>query len=281
MIQVQNLSVGYGRRRVLSDVSLSVKPGRMTGLLGPNGSGKTTLMGAMGGVLPVRSGSVQLLDEDGTTRDFLSMDARQRAQVLSFIPQKVQTSFPLRCSTIVMMGRYPHLSSFANYSEDDIIGARQAMERAGIAHLWDRSVDAISGGELQRVLFARALAQKTNIMFLDEPSASLDMAGTVNMFDMLREIADDGGLVFVTVHDLNLAALYCDELIFLKHGEIVGNGRTEDVFTEERLSEIYETPIRVQPHALGKVPQAQAVPRAFRNDALFSGASKLTKRCAG
>lgn len=260
MIRIEDLSCGYGQRRVLDGISATLRRGQMVGLLGPNGSGKTTLMSAAGGILPAMGGRVQL-QEDGGWRDVLAMSAKERARRIAFVPQKASAAFPLKCSSVVLMGRYPHLSAFSGYGREDIAVARQCMERAGVGHLWERPTDAVSGGEFQRVLFARALAQETDVMFLDEPSASLDMSGTVQLFDLLRGMADGGGLVFVTVHDLNLAALYCDRVIFLKNGAVAAEGETGTVFDEQILSGIYETRIRVGRHPVTGAPQVHMVPR--------------------
>lgn len=264
MIRVQNLNAAYGNKPVLKDISFSLPAGTLTGLLGPNGSGKTTLMSVAAGVLPAQSGTMEISVKD-RAENLLGMSAKERARRIAFVPQKALTSFPLKCSSVVLMGRYPHLPTFGGYGREDVLIARKAMARAGVEHLWDRPTDAVSGGEFQRVLFARALAQGTDVMFLDEPSASLDMAGTVRLFDMLRETADAGGLVFAAVHDLNLAALYCDRLVFLKEGKIAGMGATGKVFNEETLSEIYGTDVRIVPHPVTGVPQAHMVPRHARH----------------
>jgi len=231
-------------------------PGEMVGILGPNGSGKTTLLLAMAGVIPVRSGRVRIQG-----RDVRGISPKAMAGRMASVPQKAETTFALQCFSVALMGRYPYLSFFGGYTQSDREIAKAAMRRTGILDLAERPLDAVSGGEFQRVLMARAFAQETNILLLDEPAASLDPAGVVRIFDLLKDRNKEGALVLCAVHDLNLAAVYCDRLIFLKHGRVVEDGPTEEVFNAPNLSQVYDTDIRVSWHPLIHAPQAHFVPR--------------------
>ncbi|MDY7001739.1 MAG: ABC transporter ATP-binding protein, partial [Thermodesulfobacteriota bacterium] len=205
MIHIENLCCGYGDRDVLHGVSAHMGPGEMVGILGPNGGGKTTLLLALAGVIPVRSGRVRIQDEV-----LRKISPKAVAERMASVPQKAETTFALQCFSVVLMGRYPYLSFFGGYTQSDREIARAAMRRTGILDLARRPLDAVSGGEFQRVLMARAFAQETNILLLDEPAASLDPAGVVRIFDLLKDKNKEGALVLCAVHDLNLAAVYCD-----------------------------------------------------------------------
>jgi len=158
------------------------------------------------------------------------------------------------------MGRYPHLDNWGGYSPRDLDVAVSALEETKIAHLAQRYIGEVSGGEAQMVMVARALAQETEILLLDEATSNLDVARKVQVFDLLAEKNRQGATLLCVMHDLNLAALYCMRLIFLKNGAVAADGRTEDVFNDRTLSEIYETEIRVSAHPVTGSPQAHFVP---------------------
>lgn len=255
MIEINSLFCGYGKTEVLKDINLHLKPGEFAGILGPNGSGKSTLLFALAGVLPYGSGSILINGEEiaGTT-------ARFRARLIASVPQRSELSFPFKCLSIVLMGRYPFLSRFGGYSPQDIDSALSAMEQTETIHLAQRMITEVSGGEAQRVIIARALAQETGILLLDEGTSNLDVAKKIQVFDLLRRKNAKGATLLCAMHDLNLAALYCKRLIFLKSGKIVLDGPTNETFNDENLSKIYETDIRVSQHPVTGSPQAHFVP---------------------
>ncbi len=259
MIEIKSLFCGYGKREVLKDLNLHLRRGEFTGILGPNGSGKSTLLFAIAGVLPYRSGSIRIKGEEiaGTTFRF-------RARQMASVPQKSELSFPFKCLSVVLMGRYPFLSRFGGYSRQDMRRALDAMEQTETIHLAHRMITEVSGGETQRVIIARALAQETEIILLDEATSSLDVAKKIQIFDLLRSKSDRGTTLLCAMHDLNLAALYCRRLVFLKDGRIVLNGLTEETFNDENLSRIYETDIKVSQHPITGSPQAHFVPGPHR-----------------
>ncbi len=259
-IEVHDLRAGYGRAGnpkddVLRGVSFTVEHGEVAGLLGPNGSGKTTLLLALAGALPIRGGSALV---DGL--DVAATPARRMARAAASVPQRAESAFGLTCGTVALMGRYPHLGFFGGYGPEDRDIAARSLEAAGVAHLAERPVDQISGGEMQRVLFARALAQQARVLLLDEPAAGLDIAGQLAVFGRVARLAGQGGAALCAVHDLNLAALYCRRLVFLKNGKVLAEGRTEEVFTPEILSSVYDTDIRISSHPVTGAPQAHYVP---------------------
>ncbi len=255
MIEADNLTCGHGRADVLHGVSLRAGAGEMVGVLGPNGAGKSTLLLALAGVLEARSGAVRVMGEDAA-----GLGSGERARLAASVPQRADTAFPLKCFSVALMGRYPHLSFFGVYSDRDREVAGRAMEETGCEGLRERPVDAISGGEFQRVLMARALAQETRILLLDEPASSLDIAATIQVFDLLKDKCRGGGAVVCAVHDLNLAALYCDRLVFIKDGRVVYEGSTEEVFREAVLAEVFGTAVEISRHPCTGAPQVLFVP---------------------
>ncbi|MBZ2172347.1 ABC transporter ATP-binding protein [Nitratidesulfovibrio sp. SRB-5] len=262
MIEISRVHAGYGDTGdVLRDVSLSVPAGELVGLLGPNGSGKTTLLLVLSGVLAPRSGTVTL---DGAPLHRLR--PRERARRIAAVPQRPEHIPDQDALSLVLMGRYPHTTLLRGYGPDDHAAALAALRDTGCAHLAARGARTLSGGELQRVLLARALAQGADTLLLDEATAGLDVARALDILDLLHARHRAGARIVAAVHDLNLAALYCTRLIFLKHGRVVEDGPVERAFTAAVLSEVYETPVTVQPHPVTGTPQACYVPGAFRMD---------------
>ncbi len=256
MIEARGLACGYDRTDVLRDVDLHFRAGEVSGVLGPNGSGKTTLLHALAGIIKPRRGLVRLAGREleGTT-------PRWRARRMASVPQRSEVSFPFRCLSVVLMGRYPHLSRWGGYTGRDMEAAMEAMESTRTLYLAERLISEVSGGEAQRVIIARALAQEAEILLLDEATSSLDVARKIQVFDLLaRKNREEGTTVICAMHDLNLAALYCHRLIFIKQGRIALDGPTNDMFTTENLSEIYETPVMVSTHPVTGSPQAHFVP---------------------
>ncbi len=260
MIELSRVHAGYAHADdVLHDVSLSVAPGELVGLLGPNGSGKTTLLLVLSGVLPPRTGTVSL---DGAPLHRLR--PRERARRMAAVPQRPEHIPDMDALSLVLMGRYPYTTLLRGYGPDAHAAAQAALRDTGCAHLAERGARTLSGGELQRVLLARALAQGADTLLLDEATAGLDVARALDILGLLHARHLAGACIVAAIHDLNLAALYCTRLIFLKQGRIVEDGPVDRVFTAEVLSRVYETPVSVQPHPVTGAPQACYVPTAFR-----------------
>ncbi len=263
LLSAQAMSAGYGSRAVLHEVSLTLTRGELVGLLGPNGGGKSTLLLALSGVLLLRSGQVR-----AGGRDLTALSDKERARFIACVPQRAESPFGLSVAALVRMGRYAHLSLWGGYGPEDLAAADRAMAETGLDGqngLAARRADELSGGELQRVLLARALAQEAGVLLLDEAMASMDIGRRMEAFDLLTAKCRAGLAVLTAVHDVNLAALYCGRLIFLKSGRIVADGPTAEVFTPELLSEVYETKILVAPHPATGAPQAHPVPGGGTN----------------
>ena len=256
MIRVENLELGYEDRLVLSGLNFQVASGEFVGILGPNGSGKSTLLHALSGLLPPRGGVIRVTDEV-----LGALSSRLRAQTLAVVPQSTEVRFPFTCLEIVLMGRYPHRRRLGSLTEDDLLWALNSMRRTTTEHLKERPVNQVSGGERQRVVIARALAQDPRILLLDEATSSLDVRKKLEIFEILQHLNRTRGLtVLCAMHDLNLAALYCRRLLFLKDGRLVEDGETEAVFTPEVLARVYDTAMEVRRHPVSQRPYAVMLP---------------------
>ncbi|WP_255190795.1 ATP-binding cassette domain-containing protein [Natronobeatus ordinarius] len=254
MIDVDSISVSYGDVSVLRDVSFDVDRGEFVGLVGPNGAGKTTLLRTISGVLTPDSGTV---DVDGVGVDGLS--SRASSRLVSVVPQDTHLSFAFDVRDVVEMGRHPHRSRFGSPTPEDRATVDRALERTRTAELADRSIDAVSGGERQRVLLARTIAQDTPVVLLDEPTASLDVNHQVETLDLVRELTDDGKTAVAAIHDLDLAARYCDRLVVLADGVVCGQGPAEDVLSAETISRAFDATAAVTTNPFTGTPTVTAL----------------------
>jgi iron complex transport system ATP-binding protein len=245
-LETAELGYAYGDRPVLERVDLRVAPGEVVGLVGPNGSGKSTLIRILSGVLDGYAGSARI---DGTElRDLARTELAQRIAV---VPQEPSFSFPFTALEIALMGRHPHLAGLAFESDRDIALATEALERCGVGHLATRPIQELSSGERQRVVFAKALAQQSGTLLLDEPASFLDIKHQVELYETVRERAHQHGTsVLTALHDLNLAAEYCDRVYLLREGRIEAAGETAEVFTYANLTRVFETEVYVDTNTL-------------------------------
>jgi iron complex transport system ATP-binding protein len=244
VLEAERVGVRYGAREALRDVDARVAPGEVLGIIGPNGSGKSTLIRVLAGVLAPASGAVRL-----GGRAMHDIRRRERARLIALVPQETRLSFPIRVRDLVLLGRAPHTSRFGLERSGDLRAARTAMEQAEVLDLAERSVDALSGGERQRAVLARALAQEAGILLLDEPTAFLDLRHAVLLLDLVRDLARSRALaVAVVLHDLNLAAMYCDRLLLLDRGAVHAAGAPGEVLTYRDLCTVYGTELYVAPN---------------------------------
>jgi iron complex transport system ATP-binding protein len=255
MIRVRDLSCGYGADPVLAGIDLHIGPGEMVGILGPNGSGKTTMIRAISGTLPLTTGRVRV---DG--HPLQELGPRQRARIMACIPQKLESIFDMRVASLVRMGRYPYVRFLRGYGPEDDRAVTWALEKTRALHLADRFANELSGGELQRVLIARALAQQCPLLILDEAASGLDVGAQTEIHDLLKGLNAEGMTIVSVIHNLNLAALYCDRLVFLQQGRIVLDGPVDEVFTQTHLSRIYHADLTVFSHPVTGIPQCLPLP---------------------
>jgi len=234
-IEVRDLVVSFGDVPVVSGVDLRVERGSLVGLVGPNGAGKTTVLRAIKGTLSPDAGAVRL---DGDDADSLS--AREAGRRVASVPQETSLAFDFRVRQVVEMGRTPHLGRFDGHGPDDERAVREAMDAAGVARFADRAITEVSGGERQRVLLARALAQATPSLLLDEPTASLDVNHAVRTLELVRDLVDDGRAALAAIHDLDVAARYCDEIVVLADGGVRAAGPPAEVLTADALRDAFD-----------------------------------------
>ncbi|EPR76719.1 Heme ABC transporter, ATPase component HmuV [Leifsonia rubra CMS 76R] len=236
MISARNIGVRLDSRDILNGVSLDVQRGEVLALVGPNGAGKSTLLSVLSGDRKPDSGSVTL---DG--RDVGSIRHWELARLRAVLTQENSVSFPFRVSEVVAMGRSPWARS--SESRDDVAVVNAAVEATDVAHLSARRYTALSGGEKARVSLARVLAQATPVVFLDEPTAALDLRHQEDVMRVARAMADDNRAVVIVLHDLSLAGAYSDRLALVAHGALDAIGTPAEVLTAERVERVYGLPV--------------------------------------
>ncbi|MDR3319845.1 MAG: ABC transporter ATP-binding protein [Desulfovibrio sp.] len=249
MLDVIDLSAGYGGKIILRDINLAARGGECVALLGRNGSGKTTLLRAVSGTLRLTGGKILLQGNPARA-------ARRRARLCAVVPQREDIPAGISAREMVLLGRYPWLSWLGAYSQKDRDAAEAALEAVDALTLAERELAALSGGELQRIFLARALAQESPILLLDEPTANLDPARMTELLDLLEARRAAGYLVVMALHDCNLAALYATRLVGIREGRVLFDGPVAEMFTEARLTTLYDTPFCVVPHPGFHAPQA-------------------------
>jgi iron complex transport system ATP-binding protein len=233
-LKVEGLSVELGRRHVVERVSAEFAGGDLVGVIGPNGAGKSTLVRAMLGLAPPSEGTVTI---DG--REIARLSPRERAKALAYLPQGQTLHWPLAVERLVALGRLPHLAPLSRIGPEDRAAVAEAMARADVGHLTGRTATELSGGERARVMLARALAVGAAGLVVDEPLASLDPGHQIDVMELLRREAQGGALVIAVLHDLTMAARYCDRLVLMDGGKLVAAGTPREVLTAERLRAVY------------------------------------------
>ncbi len=258
-ITVNNLNHAFDGRTVLEDVAFKVTTGHFFIIIGPNGSGKTTLLKLLVGLLPLKNGEIDLL-----ARAIKDYSVKSLARHIAYMPQTMPVEFPFSVTQVVLMGRAPHLGLLGFEGEQDLELARQAMTITDVAHLADRRLDQLSGGEQQRVFIARAICQQPKIILLDEPTAALDLAHQVRLMDLMERLKSEQGVTIVMVsHDLNLAAMYADQVLLLNKGRTARLGTPEQVLDFDLMEKVYGCTLLVDQSPLGAYPRVHLVPGRY------------------
>jgi len=247
MLCAESVRIALGPREVVHDVSLTLARGEVLAVVGPNGAGKSTLLKGLGGLIAPAAGRIML--EDRLLGDW-RRDALGR--VIAYLPQERVAHWALHVEAIVGLGRLPHAGSVSRLGEKDRLAVTSAMRMMDVSHLAQRSIAELSGGERARVLVARALAQSPRLLIADEPTAGLDPSHQLSLFQRFQQLAREGCAIIVALHDLSLAARYCDRTLLLRDGKAVALGRTAEVLTPANLAAAYE--IRAHVGAYDGVP---------------------------
>lgn len=245
VLAARGVSFAYGAKPVLSGVSLELAAHAFLALLGPNGSGKSTLLRLLIGSLRASEGAVALNEEEVSR-----WGARQRAHWIAYVEQQADLSMPLTVRDVVLMGRHPYVRSWQREGQRDLAEVERAMRTVGIEHLAERPATQLSGGERQLVSLARAFAQDTPFLVLDEPTASLDLHYALQILHHLQVFTRNGGAAIVAMHDLNLAAAFCGEALLLCEGRPLAAGPMEAVLTEENVRRGYGVEVRISRSAV-------------------------------
>ncbi|ALX48562.1 adenosylcobinamide amidohydrolase [Lentibacillus amyloliquefaciens] len=259
MLNLEQVSGGYGGEPVIQDISFSISQGEFFGILGPNGSGKTTLLKMISGLIPNSSGSIQL---NHTNIRYFSRKAL--AKKMAVLPQLTAHAFSYTVRETVALGRYAHRQGFfQTWTSEDERVLHTVMEQTNITAFQHQTIQELSGGEQQRVFLAQALAQEPDLLLLDEPTNHLDLAYQKDLLDLLKKETKQDGLTVVSIfHDLNLASLYCDRLLLLDDGRERAIHSPDGVLTESLIKDVYKTNVRKYPHPVVAKPQMHLLPDA-------------------
>lgn len=242
IINIEKLNYSYGKKEVLKELSLDIDENKLTGIIGPNGCGKSTLAKNIIKYINGKFESFKIMDID-----IRELSHKKIAQLISYIPQKSTIISNISVFDYVLLGRFPLLkNSWDNYSEQDYEIVEKNINLLNIRELKDRNIETLSGGELQKALLARALAQEAKILLLDEPTSALDLNNAVEFMKILKNISIKKEMsVIIIIHDLNLASLFCDSLIILKDGRFIEKGSPKEVINEENIKSVYNLDCKV------------------------------------
>jgi iron complex transport system ATP-binding protein len=255
MLEAKDITVNYGDRAAVVDVSLRARPGKLIAIVGPNGAGKSTVLRALNLSVPVIRGEVLL---DG--RPLESYARRAVARRIAVVAQEAELRFPLTVMEFVLGGRYAWSSAWGWESEQDVEIARRILRETELEDFETRLMNELSGGERQRAVVARALATEAKVFLLDEPTANLDLAHQATMLRLVRGRCDDlAGAAIVVTHDVNLAAEFADEVVLLKNGREVAAGPPQAVFTPELLRRVFDLEVLVDAHPVSGAPRITPV----------------------
>ncbi|MBE6063798.1 ABC transporter ATP-binding protein [Clostridium cochlearium] len=237
-LEIENLDYEIENKKICDKIKLQVNKGEFVGIIGPNGSGKSTLLKNIYKVLKPKGGTIYL-----NSKDLIKSSNREAAEEMSIVAQENNVGFDFSVKEIVLMGRYPSKKLFEGSNSQDIQIVRDALEKVGMESMEKKSFSKLSGGEKQRILIARAIAQDTEFMILDEPTNHLDIGCQIKILKLLRTLKKT---ILISLHDLNMAAEYCDRIYAIKDGKIVDSGTPKQVLKPELIKELYKVDAYIQ-----------------------------------
>lgn len=250
LLNVENIRAGYLDKDIIKDIKFSVKKGEFVGIIGPNGAGKSTLIRVLSRALKPFEGTVTYNE-----RNIYNVSPNEVARSIAVVPQDTLIVFEFLVWDIIMMGRIPHIAKFKRETEKDLEVVRRCLDLTDTKELADRFINELSAGERQRAIIAKALAQEPSLLILDEPTSHLDISHQIEIFDLIKGLTVTDGLSVISVlHDLNLAAEYCDRLILMNEGRVFAQGTPEEVLNYKTIEEVYKTVVVVGRNPVSKRP---------------------------
>jgi iron complex transport system ATP-binding protein len=261
-LEIKDVDAHYGSTKILDSINFSASHGELMGIIGPNGSGKTTLLRTISRILKPKVGTILL-----ESRDVQGMKDKEFSRNFASVPQDTTINFDFSALDIVLIGRNPHLGRLELETEKDIEIARRSMELTNCWRLAERPITELSGGERQLVIIARALTQETKVLLLDEPTSHLDIKYQIEIMELLKRLtAEEKLIVIAVIHDLNLAARYCDRLVLLHEGKIITLGTQTQVLTAENIKNTFGAAVIVKKHALTNQCYVSPVPYPLKHE---------------
>ncbi|SEQ95560.1 ABC transporter ATP-binding protein [Piscibacillus halophilus] len=251
MLDIQNVSKSVDGKPIVQDIQLSIQKGKCIGLIGPNGAGKSTVVKLISALEKPSAGQIQFMGKD--VQDW---SVKKLAQHIAVLTQEGLAPYPITVYDAILMGRYPHLGFFQRESKRDYEIVEEVLKITDLTEFRDQLLDTLSGGERQRVAIAKAMVQQPELLLLDEPTTYLDIGHQLNILKLVQDWQKRDGLTVVMVlHDLNLAAQFCDELVLMDHGRVVRVGTSEDIIAKEMLESVYHANPEIIRHPKTNIPQ--------------------------
>ncbi len=250
VIQFNDVKTGYGDKEIIKGLSNDIKKGEFVDLIGSNGAGKSTLLKAVSGINPLDGGTITIQGKDNA-----SLTPRDRAKEVAVVPQSFDVDYDFTVRDIVMMGRNPYIGPRDRESDEDRGIVEDALKRTDTLKFADRYFNTLSGGERQKVILARAIAQQTDIILLDEPTSALDLHRQIEVMELIEELNKNGVTVLAVLHDLNLAARYCSRMLLINDGNIIADGTPKEVMTQKNLKQIYDMKMIIRNNPLFNKPE--------------------------
>ena len=258
MIKVENLVSGYGKKEVIKNVSFEISKSSFCALIGKNGSGKTTLLKTIAKIITPTSGSIYINNVNTA-----NLPPAKLAVQVAYMPQITDTSTNFSVFDFVALGRHPHLNYLANFTVEDFKIINNALRLTDTEKFKNTPISRLSGGEVQRVALAQTIAQDTDILLLDEPSSHLDIGAQAEILELLRKLNCEGKTIVTTIHDLNAAAEYCNDIIFINNGALFSKGTPEAVFNYKDIETVYNTKVLVKTNPISQKPYI--IPLSLKN----------------